>query len=105
MGPSPVKDDALFNGSLGEQRGPPPFRSLLGKKSGWPQGSRGPMDHFLAYLFWEQGLLESIFLHSLNRYQFLLLIESTADGLEEKIEGKRFFNEIEGAQFHGSHGR
>src|SRR4030042_3438361 len=105
MEPSPVKDDALFNSSLGEQRGPLPFRSLSGKKRGWPQGSRGPIDHFLAYLFWKQGLLESIFLHRLNCHQFFLLIESTADGLEEKIEGKRFFNEIEGAQFHGRHGR
>jgi len=32
--------------------------------------------------------------------QFLRLIESTADGLEED-RGNRFFNEIEGAQFYG----
>src|SRR4030042_140039 len=105
MEPSPIKDDALLNGSLGEQGNALPFRSFSGKKSRWPQGSRGPVDHFFAYLSREQGLLESIFLHRLNGHHFLLLIESTVDGLEEKIEGKRFFNEIEGSQFHGRHGR
>ncbi len=62
------------------------------------------MSYFLGALFWKDRLGKGPLLHRGDAHLFLLVIESAVDGLEKKIEGKRFFNEIEGTQFHGRHG-